>query len=62
MPHNGQALAIDLADEKNPGDIHPHNKQDVGHRLELVALAKTYGKTVIIPARNTRNLKSTATR
>jgi sialate O-acetylesterase len=46
QPHNGQALAIDLADAKNPGDIHPHNKQDVGHRLELVALAKTYGKNV----------------
>ena len=46
QPHNGEALAIDLADDNNPGDIHPHNKQDVGRRLELVALAKTYGKTV----------------
>jgi len=46
QPHNGQALAIDLADAKNPGDIHPKDKQDVGHRLELVALAKTYGKNV----------------
>jgi sialate O-acetylesterase len=46
QPHNGQAMAIDLADAKNPGDIHPHDKQDVGHRLELVALAKTYGKAV----------------
>ncbi|HET6247471.1 MAG TPA: sialate O-acetylesterase [Tepidisphaeraceae bacterium] len=46
QPHNGEALAIDLADANNPGDIHPHNKQDVGHRLELVALAKTYGKKV----------------
>ena len=44
MPHNGQALAIDLADPGNPGDIHPKNKQDVGHRLALVAEAKTYGK------------------
>jgi sialate O-acetylesterase len=46
MPHNGQALAIDLADEKNPGDIHPHNKQDVAYRLSLVARAKTYGEKV----------------
>ena len=46
QPHNGQALAIDLADAGNPGDIHPKNKQDVGHRLALVALAKTYGKSV----------------
>jgi sialate O-acetylesterase len=46
QPHNGQALAIDLADADNPGDIHPRNKQDVGHRLELVALAKSYGKSV----------------
>jgi sialate O-acetylesterase len=46
QPHNGQALAIDLADAKNPGDIHPKDKQDVGRRLELLALAKTYGKTV----------------
>ncbi|HWE01367.1 MAG TPA: sialate O-acetylesterase [Tepidisphaeraceae bacterium] len=46
QPHNGQAMAIDLADEKNPGDIHPHNKQDVGYRLSLVARAKTYGEKV----------------
>ena len=46
QPHNGEALAIDLADPENPKDIHPKNKQDVGHRLALVALAKTYGKSV----------------
>jgi len=46
MPNNGQALAIDLADADNPSDIHPKNKQDVGKRLALVALAKTYGKDV----------------
>lgn len=46
MPHNGQALAIDLADENNPRDIHPKNKQDVGYRLALVALAKTYGQNI----------------
>lgn len=46
MPHDGQALAIDLADPENPGDIHPKNKQDVGYRLSLVARAKTYGEHV----------------
>ncbi|MDB5334168.1 MAG: Sialic acid-specific 9-O-acetylesterase [Phycisphaerales bacterium] len=46
QPHNGQAIAIDLADANNPGDIHPKDKQSVGHRLELVALAKSYGKSV----------------
>jgi sialate O-acetylesterase len=46
LPNNGIALAIDLADADNPGDIHPKNKQDVGKRLSLVALAKAYGKDV----------------
>jgi sialate O-acetylesterase len=44
LPNNGQALAIDLADENNPRDIHPRNKQDVGKRLALVALGKVYDK------------------
>lgn len=42
LPHTGMATAIDLADAENPGDIHPKNKQDVGHRLALVALATEY--------------------
>ena len=46
LPHNGQALAIDLADSNNPGDIHPKNKQEVGYRLALTALAKTYGQNI----------------
>lgn len=41
QPGNGLALAIDIGSEK---DIHPKNKQDVGRRLALVALAQTYGK------------------
>lgn len=43
MPGNGQGLAIDIGDDK---DIHPRNKQDVGIRLALAALAKTYGQTI----------------
>ena len=43
MPKSGMAVAIDVG---NPEDIHPANKQDVGRRLALVALAKDYGKAV----------------
>ncbi|MES2464329.1 MAG: sialate O-acetylesterase [Armatimonadota bacterium] len=47
LPHTGMATAIDLADAENPGDIHPKNKQDVGKRLALVALAKEYRQNVV---------------
>ena len=43
MPKAGMALAIDIG---NPADIHPTNKQEVGRRLALNALAKDYGKAV----------------
>ena len=36
------AVAIDLGDPKN---IHPHNKQEVGRRLALIAKEKVYGVT-----------------
>jgi len=42
-PNCGLAVAIDIGDEK---DIHPKNKREVGRRLALSALAKTYGKQV----------------
>lgn len=41
VPNAGLATAIDIGDE---GDIHPRNKQEVGRRLALIALAKTYGE------------------
>lgn len=41
--HTGMAVAIDIGEA---GDVHPKNKQDVGLRLALNALAKTYGKHV----------------
>ncbi len=44
IPHTGMAVAMDLADVRDPGDIHPKNKRDVGERLALWALAKDYGQ------------------
>lgn len=44
LPNTGQAITTDIGDAK---DIHPKNKQDVGLRLALIALKKTYGKNVI---------------
>ena len=43
VPDTGIAITTDVGDEK---DIHPKNKQDVGLRLALAALAKTYGRAV----------------
>lgn len=44
LPNTGQAVIIDIGEAQ---DIHPKNKQDVGKRLALWALAKTYGKDVV---------------
>lgn len=44
IPHVGMACVMDLG-EKNC--IHPANKEIVGQRLALLALAKTYGKNGI---------------
>ncbi len=43
VPHTGMAVITDIGNLKN---IHPTNKQEVGRRLALWALAKTYGKKV----------------
>ncbi len=41
LANAGMAVTVDIG---NPKDIHPRNKQDVGKRLALWALAKTYGR------------------
>lgn len=44
VPNSGIAVTIDIGEA---ADIHPRNKQDVGKRLALQALAKTYGKDLV---------------
>ncbi|GIW81112.1 MAG: hypothetical protein KatS3mg105_2919 [Gemmatales bacterium] len=45
VPNTGMAVTTDIS---NLTDIHPKNKQDVGKRLALWALAKTYGKKDLV--------------
>ncbi|MDX9754814.1 MAG: sialate O-acetylesterase [bacterium] len=44
LPNTGMAVAIDIGD---PKDIHPRNKQAIGHRLARLALVKTYGAELV---------------
>jgi len=44
IPSTGMAVTIDIGEA---GNIHPGDKQDVGKRLALWALAKTYGKDLV---------------
>jgi len=43
IPMTGMAIAIDLGDKRN---IHPKNKQDVAHRLALLARNQVYGDDI----------------
>ncbi len=45
VPNTGMVVTNDIGELNN---IHPANKQDVGHRLALWALAKTYGAKNLI--------------
>ena len=44
IPGTGTTVITDIG---NLRDIHPRNKQEVGRRLALVALAKDYGKDIV---------------
>ncbi|UCG48890.1 MAG: hypothetical protein JSU94_03730, partial [Phycisphaerales bacterium] len=44
LANTGMAVIIDIGEA---ADIHPRNKQDVGKRLGLWALARTYGRQVV---------------
>jgi sialate O-acetylesterase len=44
IPNVGMAVITDIGDLK---DIHPKNKQEVGRRLALLALAKTYSREMV---------------
>lgn len=44
LPNTGQAVIIDIGEAD---DIHPRNKQDVGKRLALIALAQVHGQDVV---------------
>ena len=44
LEKTGMAVIMDIGDAK---DIHPKNKQDVGKRLALQALARDYGRGIV---------------
>ena len=44
-PNTGMAVTNDIG---NVADIHPTNKQEVGRRLSLLALARTYGQPDLV--------------
>jgi sialate O-acetylesterase len=54
LTNSGMALAIDIGQSN---DIHPVNKQDVGRRLALNAIAKVYGQKVVFSGPQYRSMK-----
>jgi sialate O-acetylesterase len=44
MPRTAMAVTIDIG---NAADVHPQNKQDVGHRLAMAARGLVYGEPVV---------------
>jgi len=54
LPKTGMAVSTDVG---NPKDIHPTNKQDVGHRLALNALKFDYAQDVLHSGPNYESVK-----
>jgi sialate O-acetylesterase len=54
LKNTGMVVTLDIG---NPDDIHPANKQDVGKRLALWALAKTYKKSATFSGPLYRSMK-----
>jgi sialate O-acetylesterase len=54
VPGTGMASAIDVGNEH---DIHPSNKQDVGHRLALAAAKVAYGEDVVASGPTYQSMK-----
>jgi sialate O-acetylesterase len=57
IKRTGMVVTTDLVDDLN--DIHPRNKTDVGHRLALLALEKTYGEKAVSSGPVFRSVKFT---
>ncbi|XP_074018548.1 sialate O-acetylesterase [Numenius arquata] len=49
LPGTFMAVAMDLCDERSPyGSVHPRDKQNVAHRLQLGARAVAYGEKDVV--------------
>jgi len=53
-PNSGLAVTLELGDAK---DVHTTHKQEVGRRLALLALAKTYGQKLVCSGPVFRSMK-----
>lgn len=47
IPNTAMAVAIDNADPTDMNNVHPKNKQEIGRRLALAALATTYNEKIV---------------
>jgi sialate O-acetylesterase len=59
LPNTGMAVTTDIGD---PKDIHPKNKQDVGLRLALQALNKTYNRSIVSSGPSFESMKAEGNR
>ena len=47
IPNTAMAVAIDNADPTDMNNVHPKNKQEIGRRLALAALATVYDEKIV---------------